>query len=178
MLRFNWKNEFSAELPDEVTLKTEHPVIADARMAPYKWLRTSEGRLYKVDAVSHGDDHFFPGPCDIAWDLAGATVEWRLDADSQKRFLARYETLSGDDVTARIPGYLLAYATFRFAYSRMAARAMGGTSEEAPLMRDYERYRSQALELFAREPSFANVGEPIIRTVESTGMVAPSGAGD
>ena len=26
----------------------------------------------------HGDDHFFPGPTDIAWDLAGTIVEWEL----------------------------------------------------------------------------------------------------
>ena len=32
----------------------------------------------KVDAAAHGDDHGFPGPVDVAWDLAGAVVEWEL----------------------------------------------------------------------------------------------------
>jgi hypothetical protein len=147
MLRFNWKNEFGAEFEGDLSFCDGRMIVTDSRMMPYKWIRCKDGKLLKVDSTSHGDDHFFPGPCDIAWDLAGTIVEWSLSQEASDYFLCQYVKLSGDDPTARIGKYLLAYATFRLAYSRMAARAMGGTPEEALLMREYERYRLQALEI-------------------------------
>src|ERR1051325_5760709 len=53
-----------------VELCPERPVIADGKMQPHEWLFRLEGKLLKTDSGSHGDDHFFPGPTDIAWDLA------------------------------------------------------------------------------------------------------------
>ena len=41
-------------------------------LAPHEWLRLDDGNVRKTDAIAHGDDHLFPGPTDIAWDLAGA----------------------------------------------------------------------------------------------------------
>jgi hypothetical protein len=147
MLRFNWKNEFGAELEGELSFSDGRMIVTDSRMMPYKWLRDANGQVLKVDSTSHGDDHFFPGPCDIAWDLAGTIVEWELSGGASDCFLSHYAKRSGDDPRALIGKYLLAYATFRLAYSRMAARAMGGTPEEPLLMREYERYRLRALEI-------------------------------
>ena len=147
MLRFNWRNEFGAEIEGGPALEPKKAIVTDSRMMPHKWLRTGTGEILKVDSTSHGDDHFFPGPCDIAWDLAGTIVEWELSPEATKYFLVRYQQLSGDEPRSRIGSYLLAYATFRLAYSRMAARAMGGTPEEPLLIREYERYRLQALEI-------------------------------
>src|SRR5262249_60519560 len=62
-----------------VALKIEHPTICDGRMQPHEWLLTEDGRMLKTDSGSHGDDHFFPGPTDIAWDLAGVMVEGRMN---------------------------------------------------------------------------------------------------
>ncbi len=52
-------------------------VAVDGRMMPHEWLATPQG-LVKTDATDHGDDHFFPGPQDIAWDVAGFAVEFGL----------------------------------------------------------------------------------------------------
>lgn len=111
-------------------------------MLPHEWLRARDGRLVKVDGVTHGDDHFLPGPTDIAWDLAGIIVEWNLGSDARERLLAEYRARSGDDARARIDGYVLAYTLFRLGYVKMAAGAMRGSDEEARLLRDYQRYRS------------------------------------
>jgi hypothetical protein len=35
----------------------------------------SEVATAVLEMVTHGDDHFFRGPCNIAWDLAGTAVE-------------------------------------------------------------------------------------------------------
>ena len=132
-------HEFGLDLP--VELRLEHPVIADGRMQPHEWLVSSEGRLLKADSGSHGDDHFFPGPTDIAWDLAGAIVEWRMSAQHAKDFIQLYRRAGGDDPSARIDGFIKAYAVFRSAYCLMAANAMRGSQEESRLRRAAGSYR-------------------------------------
>ena len=164
MLRFNFKNEFGVELTgQQCELRVVNPVIADGRMLPHKWIDT-DGALLKVDSAIHGDDHFFPGPTDIAWDLAGTIVEWELEADATRCFLDCYFRLSGDDTQRRLLNYLLAYAIFRTAFSKMAAASMQGSEEEARLMRDYQRYRLQAQTcLYRRSETLvteAAVGQP------------------
>ncbi len=149
MLRVNWEREFGNELPShDARLPVIRPAVADGRMLPHEWIATTDGRILKLDATTHGDDHFFPGPCDIAWDLAGAIVEWEMDAAAQEFLLAAYHEVSEDDPHERIANYLRAYATFRFAWSKMASAAVRDRDEEARLLRDYERYRQYA-ELFS-----------------------------
>ncbi|HET9366405.1 MAG TPA: hypothetical protein VFP71_15470 [Candidatus Angelobacter sp.] len=116
-----------------VALQLEHPVIADGRMQPHECILTQEGQILKTDSGSHGDDHFYPGPTDIAWDLAGAIVEWQMNAEQSAEFLDVYRRASGDDAAARIDGFICAYAVFRCAYCMMAANAMQGTEEQERL---------------------------------------------
>ena len=136
-------------------LRLEHPVIADGRMQPHEWLMTQEGCLLKTDSGSHGDDHFFPGPTDIAWDLAGAIVEWRMSAQQAKDFIELYRSASGDDPSARIEGFIKAYAVFRSAYCLMAANAMSGSDEEARLRDAAEEYKEMAVKLESRSLAVA-----------------------
>jgi adenine/guanine phosphoribosyltransferase-like PRPP-binding protein len=133
-------NELKLDLA--VMLHLENPVFADGRMQPHEWLLTKEGRLLKTDSGSHGDDHFFPGATDIAWDLAGAMVEWRMNEEQAVAFLDLYRQASGDDASRRIDGFVTAYTAFRCAYSMMAANAMQGTEEQPRLERAAEGYRS------------------------------------
>jgi hypothetical protein len=139
MLAWNWKCEFGEELPTQ-SLEVERLVTADARMLPHEWI-ACEGRLVKLDANCHGDDHFFPGPCDIAWDVAGAIVEWNMDWQAREHFIEAYIRESGDCVRSRLSAYLLAYATFRMGWSKMAAHASAGEFDQQLLERDYLRYR-------------------------------------
>jgi hypothetical protein len=148
MLRWNWQLEFGEELSNEESrLLTVRVVVCDGRMMPYEWLRTDSGELLKLDAGSHGDNHFFPGPCDIAWDLAGAIVEWEMEGEVRDCFVREYEARSADAITDRLSPYLLAYATFRMGWSKMAALAMQGEYDEVLLKRDYCRYRALAMQL-------------------------------
>jgi len=150
MANWNWECEFGERIIPEISLKVEHPVVVDGRMQPHEWRETVDGRLLKLDGTNHGDDHFFPGPCDISWDLASTIVEWQLDEHQARQFLAKYRELSGDDSWERLPDYLLGYAVFRMAWSKMAAQASAGEFDETLLRRDYERYRSKAIELAER----------------------------
>jgi hypothetical protein len=132
--------ELKLDVPLE--LKLVRPVLVDGNMQPHEWLLTKEGQILKTDSGSHGDDHFFPGPTDIAWDLAGAIVEWRMDERQAKEFLDLYVRASGDDASARIDGFIKAYAVFRAAYCIMAANAMDGSDEQPRLQRAAADYHA------------------------------------
>ena len=141
-------HELGLELP--VELRLERPVIADGRMQPHEWLLTTEGKLLKTDSGSHGDDHFFPGPTDIAWDLAGAIVEWQMNEQQTAEFLNLYHRASGDNASARIDGFIKAYTVFRLAYCLMAANAMNGSDEQPRLQQAADAYRDRLTEFRAR----------------------------
>jgi hypothetical protein len=109
--------------------RLERVVVPDGRLMPHEWLRDHRGAILKTDAVDHGDDHFFPGPTDVAWDLAGAIIEWGLEGATRARLLETYQRLTGDDPSARLPAFEIAYAAFRARTCVMAAH--GSTDEEA-----------------------------------------------
>ena len=123
-----------------LTLPIERPIIADARMMPHEWIRSADGRLLKVDAASHGDDHFYPGPTDIAWDLAGAIVEWRLGGQYRDLFVAEYVRSSSDDLRARLTDYLKAYCAFRLGFCSSAAQSAGNANEHFRFEKETANY--------------------------------------
>lgn len=139
MTRYNSTEVLGRAL--EPLLRVERPVIADARLMPHEWIQPVDGAALKVDAAAHGDDHFFPGPTDIAWDLAGVMVEWQLDEEARRDFLARYQRASGDHAERRLPAFLVAYLVYRAAYMKMAAGATPRVAETRRLLGEYRRYR-------------------------------------
>jgi hypothetical protein len=169
MLYFNFSEEFGREITGQ-RLEIVHPVIADGRMLPHKWLRTKSGDLLKMDNASHGDDHFFPGPTDIAWDLAGAIVEWDMQEAAVEKLLNCYHAESGDDPRHRLPTYELAYSTLRMGYCKMAAEAMRGSAEESRLAAHYLHYREIATKLYQR----TSVHKEVLRLVPKNDAVAPT----
>jgi hypothetical protein len=111
-------------------------VLLDGRMLRHEWLETPAG-FVKTDALDHHDDHFFPGPQDIAWDLAAFGVEF----GGEEQLVARYVERSGDrDVAARMPFYRAAYLAFRFGYCHMAVESLGDHEDAARFRRDLDRY--------------------------------------
>lgn len=148
MSRTNFSVEMGVELPADLPLEVVRPAIVDGKMDPHEWLRASpdSDELFKVDAIAHGDDHVLPGPADIAWDLAGAIIEWRMDADAQRVFLERYRRRSGDRPGPRLRAYLTAYALFRLGYAAMAAGALQDPAEVRRLVAARQRYRAALIE--------------------------------
>ena len=130
-----------------VKLSLEKPVIADGRMQPHEWILTPSGQMLKVDSGLHGDDHFFPGATDIAWDLAGAIVEWQMNSNEATAFIDMYRRGSGDDPATRIHDYIVAYAIFRCAYCLMAANAMQGSPEQLRLESAAAGYGDRLMQL-------------------------------
>jgi hypothetical protein len=141
MIRKNALVALGRELGPRVDLPLGRPVIADARMMPHEWIAAPGAPPLKMDGLAHGDDHLFPGPVDVAWDLAGAIVEWRMSASARRVFLDGYHRASGDGCESRLPAYLYAYTLFRLAWT--IAAGASAPSEEAPRLGAAEqRYRA------------------------------------
>ena len=150
MLEFNVNQEFGRELPlDKSELASANPVLADGRMQPHEWLAAADGSFVKTDAISHGDNHFFPGACDIAWDLAGAAVEWSLDTGALNFLLAKFRDYSGEDASKQLPAYMLAYSVFRLGFCKMGISTVLGSDEERRLRSAYLRYRASTRRLLS-----------------------------
>jgi hypothetical protein len=141
MTRVNLDRALGVSIP--ISLPVERPVIADARMMPYEWIQRGDGRLLKLDASSHGDDHFYPGPTDIAWDIAGAITEWQLSPQSADLLVNEYQRCSGDKVESRLANYVIAYRTFRLAFAKSGAISVEGEYEKKRFESQIACYRRQ-----------------------------------
>jgi hypothetical protein len=131
------------------------PVALDGRMLPHEWVRTEAG-FFKVDNLDHHDDHFYPGPQDIAWDLAAACLELGLEADARRSLVELYRAASGDrTITARLPAYAVAYLSFRIGYATLASTTLGATPDGerfAASTRNYRRLLVRELEPQGHQP--------------------------
>lgn len=140
MMRQNVREALGVELP-AAPLELRHAVYADARLQAHEWVLRA-GATWKVDASDHGDDHGFPGPCDSAWDLAGAIIELRLDRARAEAFLSLYQRRTGDDARSRIGPYLVAYLAERVGRYQIAALSTSG-DERPRLDRELRHYTSR-----------------------------------
>lgn len=142
MLEFNVQQEFGVELQiAQDCFASQAPVLCDGRMQPYEWIRADNGNFYKIDAISHGDDHFFPGPCDTAWDLAGISIEWQLETAAREYLVTEFERQAQADVRSKLPISMLAYAVFRLGFCKMGISTVRGSAEELRLRSAYQHYR-------------------------------------
>jgi hypothetical protein len=126
-----------------VTLPIERPVITDSRMMPHEWILSPCGRLLKLDAATHGDDHFYPGSADIAWDLAGTIVEWKLDSEAADLLVEEYTRISDDQISTRLSAYLIAYVVFRLGFSLSSAMSITDEIEKSRFKREAAVYCSR-----------------------------------
>jgi hypothetical protein len=102
--------------------------------------------------VDHHRDHFWPGSRDIAWDLAGATVELGLGEDARAALVAAYAAQALDaTIGRRLPFHLVAYAAYRMGYAALAAETLGATADGLRFARMRDGYaRTLRRELEAR----------------------------
>lgn len=152
MAKVNLETEFGpGKSPVGFEIPLERPVYPDCRMLPHEWVLANDGCVLKADAVGHGDGHQFPGPADIAWDLAGVIVEWNLSRAETEFFLREYRLRSGDDAVNRLAPYLLLYAILRTAQCRMASASMAQYREARYLHQQYLSYSQLAGELLHKD---------------------------
>ncbi|MGE5487043.1 MAG: hypothetical protein ACM3ZB_04385 [bacterium] len=131
VIRVNTGREWMGEAP------CGQPCRIDGRMLPHEWIETERGYI-KADALDHHDGHFLPGCQPIAWDVAGAVVEFGLDAAAASRLAKACRSGSG------LSFYIAAYSAFRAGYATLAARALDGTPEAERFAALAGRYAARA----------------------------------
>jgi hypothetical protein len=136
------------------SVRADQPAIRlDNRMRPHEFILDGN-RLWKTDGYEHDDDHFFPGPYDIAWDVAATLHEFRLSRAQGARLVERYEALSGDRTIAlRLRAVTPIYLAARLGYASLAAAALTGTEDGARMAADCARCTARLRSLtLGREP--------------------------
>lgn len=117
-------------------------IALDGRMLACEWGRTRRG-LVKFDGTDHGDDPFFPGSADIAWDLAAIEVEFgRAPGAAVRRAYCRASGETAAALLPRLAWHRLAYAAFRSSFCRLAAAHTHAPDQQqfARLAQRYRRY--------------------------------------
>jgi hypothetical protein len=99
------------------------PVVVDARLHAWEWLVTSDGRIVKTDALDHAVSHDLVGCQDIAWDVAGAIVEFGLSTEEAAQLASRVGERAGRAVDPIALGaFEVCYAAFQAAAWTMAGQ--------------------------------------------------------
>lgn len=103
------------------------PMAIDGRLHLWEWVQAGDGRLIKTDALDHCQAHDLIGAQDLAWDVAGAGVEFGLSPAALERLRLGVEQAAGRRVEPRLVSVMTAaYLAFQIGYWRMAAEGAEG----------------------------------------------------
>jgi hypothetical protein len=117
------------------------PVRIDGRLDLHEWLQCPDGRILKADAVDHHDDHGLVGCQDLAWDVAGASVEFELSREETDALRARIAARGTPAPDAELVAfYRPCYAAYRMGADVLAQEAAGEGADAARLARRADRY--------------------------------------
>jgi hypothetical protein len=130
-------------------------IATDNRMHPWEWLLVGD-HLIKTDALDHSAAHDLVGCQDVAWDIAGAAVEFSLSEEEASRLCTIVEGESGFPVMPEILAFLRpCYLAFQMGAHAMAAWSLGDGPEAGRLRRAADRYASLLREHLGLQPSSA-----------------------
>jgi hypothetical protein len=118
-------------------------VWTDNRLHAREWLAAPDGRWLKTDAVDHAAAHDLIGAQDLAWDVAGARVEFDLSEAETGVLLAALSASAS--VRVELVALLEpAYLAFQLGAFGMASDAHAGwPDEQARLRRTADLYRDR-----------------------------------
>ena len=119
-------------------------VRTDNRLDRHEWLRTAAGALIKTDALDHHQAHDLIGCQDVAWDVAGAIVEFDLDQSDADRLVEAADHAGGRSVDRELLAFCrIAYLAFRLGQARLGAGMESNASEQQRIGRRGDSYATQ-----------------------------------
>jgi hypothetical protein len=155
MVKFNLAEALGAEMRVNIERSFADIGVAspprsygDGRMAPHEWVRTEDGAILKTDCAGHDSDHTIVGQQSVDWDIAGAIVEWRLNANERTAFIG-FCGEAGLPMSQALGFYEIAYAAFRVGFCTLAQSLTGDCAEVARLKDAAGRYSRQLADLMA-----------------------------
>ena len=125
---------FGQQLPGDlrpllVGMRGACAIEGDQRPERVEWWAAG-GRILKTDAADHYLDHTWARRMDVAFDVAGFSVEFALSPAREGELLSRYAAASGDPcIGTRMPFFRAVYAAHRLATADTAYHAGGGISD-------------------------------------------------
>ena len=120
------------------------PVRTDNKVGREEWLRLPGGALLKTDAVDHHCGHDLIGCQDMAWDIAGAIVEFGLGDEETRRLVDAAAFASGRAPSPALIHFCrIAYCCFRLGQATLAAELRSGLRAD----RDMNRYKTAVIPL-------------------------------
>lgn len=152
------------------------PIRIDGRLHVWEWLQTGDGRVLKADALDHGCAHDLVGCQDVAWDIAGALVEFQLSRDEAAALVALVERRTRRLVRPdTLDLFTLFYCAFQAGYWDFAAGSAAEADAPTVLaLRDsYARRLGQALS----PPGEQTAGVSLRRAPSASAAPSPGGAG-
>jgi hypothetical protein len=121
-------------------------IRTDNRLLPHEWLRSDGGRMIKADALDHHAGHDLIGCQDIAWDVAGAIVEFELDDHEPRELVLATERAAGRYVDHELLQFLqVAYVAFRIGQESLTSSQ--DSSEDSRHSSLRQRYIAQLHDL-------------------------------
>ncbi len=132
------------------------PVATDGKLDRHEWLRRPDGSLLKTDALDHCMAHDLVGAQDVAWDAAGAAVEFSLEEDAVERLLARIDAVAARPVDRTLFALMLPlYLAFRFGAARLAVDGCPASESES-LTAQAARYAAPLIGLLQSRPQVSS----------------------
>ncbi|WP_395672401.1 hypothetical protein [Phenylobacterium sp.] len=132
------------------------PIRIDGRLHAWEWRRTPGGRVVKTDALDHAEAHDLIGPQDVAWDIAGAAVEFGLSDAETARLARAVGEASGarvDPASVEVMG--ICYAAFQ--------GGLWSLAETQSDPREAARIRAHRRRYAAHLETAAGVTDPAVR---------------
>jgi hypothetical protein len=127
-----------AENTGQISRRARH-VLTDNRTHAWEWLVLPDGRVLKCDALDHHAGHDLVGAQDIAWDVAGASVELELGEAEVARVVDHIGRRAG---ARAAPGHLGFFTDAYLAFQMGAfTLAQEQTQDAAELVRLREAAR-------------------------------------
>ena len=119
-----------------------HRVETDNRMHLWEWLSDGERIILKTDALDHHAGHDLVGCQDVAWDIAGAAVEFALTPLELQQLVQRCATRLGRAVHPRLLSLMqLCYPAFELGRCREAEASLDG-EDRLRMQADAARYET------------------------------------
>ena len=118
-------------------------IRTDNRLDRHEWLRNSDGRLLKMDAIDHHQAHDLIGCQDLAWDVAGAITELELQGEQVDRLISSTEQASGSIIDRELLDFFcVAYAAFRLGLAEFGC-SVSSQPEAERIARSRDGYRGK-----------------------------------
>ncbi len=126
------------------------PIDTDSRLHTWEWLVAPDGRMIKTDALDHSGAHDLVGCQDVAWDVAGAYVEFDLPPEHRDRLAEKIMSTVDCDLDRDVLlAFEACYLGFQIGLWWQAAAATTG-DERLRIKRTIQRYLDRLERLFIR----------------------------